>query len=770
MIVKTKRNSEQRKIEPWLKASQPVDFVNQAKQHHLRTYKIGPFVTIQPRTTDFLEGLSSGVTNSQTHRQPGDFREEQSQQISVLDAETEVIGGETAQTEIQVPLEGQAIALDQDKYLYDFYACSNHLSEYEECALHSKLKISVKGRLKKNIFFWKSIHTSKTILETISQGYKIPFIETPAQAIFQNNKTALLHAEFVEESINDLIESGAVKECCSKPHVVSPLSVSINAKGKKRLILDLRYINSHLYKDPIRFDDWRAFENYLVSDSFCFKFDLKSGYHHVDIFHEHQTFLGFSWAKDGNYRYFVFTVLPFGLSTAPYIFTKVLRLLVSFWHSRGIKITLYLDDGIGIESSYEEAKENSFFVRKTLSEAGLVFNSEKSQWSPVKALTWLGITVDLYKNLLFIPNERIISILSLAENLLRCPYTSARTLAKFAGKIMSTHYVVGNIVRLKTRFLYNMIDGRSSWDAKLNLFNFPRARDEIIFWHINLQSLNKKILKSIEQPQKFIFTDASSTGLGAILSGSLECHKNFSRQEREKSSTWREMRAISYALNSFIKLITNRSVLCHTDNYAASRIVAVGSSNLELQDLALSIFQICSCNGIDLKVIWIPRETNIAADKLSKYVDVDDWQLSPNFFAFLSKKWGPFTIDRFADNENAKLKRFNSKYACPNTEACNAFSQNWENENNLFVPPISEIPRVIKRLKVGHVRGVLVFPYWKSSSFWPLLVTQDGVFEDFVSDHLFIENGCDCLREGTCPFSFLTPNNFRGSFVALKIH
>ena len=150
--------------------------------------------------------------------------------------------------------------------------------------------------------------------------------------------------------------------------------------------------------------------------------------------------------------------------------------------------------------------------------------------------------------------------------------------------------------------------------------------------------------------------------------------------------------------------------------------------------------------------------------------DVDDWQLSPNFFAFLSKKWGPFTIDRFADNENAKLKRFNSKYACPNTEACNAFSQNWENENNLFVPPISEIPRVIKRLKVGYVRGVLVLPYWKSSSFWPLLVTQEGVFEDFVSDHLFIENGCDCLREGTCPFSFLTPNNFRGSFVALKIH
>ena len=98
------------------------------------------------------------------------------------------------------------------------------------------------------------------------------------------------------------------------------------------------------------------------------------------------------------------------------------------------------------------------------------------------------------------------------------------------------------------------------------------------------------MLKTIEQPLKLILTDASSTGLGAILSGSLECHKTRSGQEREKSSTWREMRAIIYKLTSFVKHITNRSVLCHTDNYAASRIVAVGSNDLESQDLALSIF------------------------------------------------------------------------------------------------------------------------------------------------------------------------------------
>ena len=74
------------------------------------------------------------------------------------------------------------------------------------------------------------------------------------------------------------------------------------------------------------------------------------------------------------------------------------------------------------------------------------------------------------------------------------------------------------------------------------------------------------------------------------------------------------MSANSYALASFVDHTTHRSALCHTEKYAASRIVTVGSNNLELQDLALSIFELCSCKDIDLKVIWIPREINIAAD------------------------------------------------------------------------------------------------------------------------------------------------------------
>jgi len=59
-----------------------------------------------------------------------------------------------------------------------------------------------------------------------------------------------------------------------------------------------------------------------------FSFDLKSGYHHIAIAQEHQTFLGFSWRALDSIKeiFYVFTVFPFSLSSAPYVFTKVLKL------------------------------------------------------------------------------------------------------------------------------------------------------------------------------------------------------------------------------------------------------------------------------------------------------------------------------------------------------------------------------------------------------------------------------------------------------------
>lgn len=117
--------------------------------------------------------------------------------------------------------------------------------EYQE----DEPNVKVKGRLKLNIGFWEHIGASRFIRGTILEGYKIPFIYTPAPAQLSNNRSAIQNSDFVDQAISDLLASGSVVECMCAPTVVNPLSVSIQSNGKKRLILDLRYPNYYV-KSP----------------------------------------------------------------------------------------------------------------------------------------------------------------------------------------------------------------------------------------------------------------------------------------------------------------------------------------------------------------------------------------------------------------------------------------------------------------------------------------------------------------------------------------
>ena len=134
---------------------------------------------------------------------------------------------------------------------------------------------SVKGRLKAHFSFWAdALGANDFILRVIDKGYAIPFITFPQNAFFDNNHSALTHADFVLKAIRELILSGSVVQVSSPPHVVNPLSVSIQSCGKKRLILDLRHVNKHIWKEKFKFEDIRNACVYLPSDHFMCKFDL----------------------------------------------------------------------------------------------------------------------------------------------------------------------------------------------------------------------------------------------------------------------------------------------------------------------------------------------------------------------------------------------------------------------------------------------------------------------------------------------------------------
>ena len=82
----------------------------------------------------------------------------------------------------------------------------------------------------------------------------------------------------------------------------------------------------------------------------------------------------------GEICYFVFTVLPFGLTSELFIFAKVTRCLVKHWRINAIRIACFLDDGLGVASSYKMILFHLNFVKKSLQNADLskLLNTEMS--------------------------------------------------------------------------------------------------------------------------------------------------------------------------------------------------------------------------------------------------------------------------------------------------------------------------------------------------------------------------------------------------------
>ena len=76
---------------------------------------------------------------------------------------------------------------------------------------------------------------------------------------------------------------------------------------------------------------------------------------------------------------FQFTSLPFGLATAPQVFTMIVKEVKLMALSRGIRLHQYLDDWLIRAQSQEEAQVNTQTVVDLTQSLGWIINQEKSE-------------------------------------------------------------------------------------------------------------------------------------------------------------------------------------------------------------------------------------------------------------------------------------------------------------------------------------------------------------------------------------------------------
>ena len=123
----------------------------------------------------------------------------------------------------------------------------------------------------------------------------------------------------------------------------------------------------------------------LIPGEWVSSIDLTDAYLHIPIHPNSRKYLRFCRRS----QVFQFTSLPFGLTTAPQVFTMIVKEVKLMALSRGIRLQ-YLDNWLIRAQSQEEAQVNTQTVVDLTQSLGRIINQEKSKLKPTKVFSFVG--------------------------------------------------------------------------------------------------------------------------------------------------------------------------------------------------------------------------------------------------------------------------------------------------------------------------------------------------------------------------------------------
>ena len=98
-------------------------------------------------------------------------------------------------------------------------------------------------------------------------------------------------------------------------------------------------------------------------------------------------------------------MLPFGLNCAPWVFTKLMKPVVTYLRGLGFTTVVYLDDWLLIGKNYSECKENVEVTVTLPNNLGFLINQKKSVFIPTTKCKYLGLEIDSERMELSLPQE-----------------------------------------------------------------------------------------------------------------------------------------------------------------------------------------------------------------------------------------------------------------------------------------------------------------------------------------------------------------------------
>lgn len=528
-------------------------------------------------------------------------------------------------------------------------------------------------------------------------------------------------------AISKLLDLGAISFCQpSRDQFISRIFLTSKPNGDKRFILNLKPLNKFVTQSHFKMEDYRTSCRLIPKNGYMATIDMKESYLLVPVNPNQRKFLRFHF-EDFNSQLitYEFKAMPYGLSAAPRAFTKIMREVITSLRRRGFKSVIYLDDIQCIGVDYEECATNVKETVNLLECLGFVINYDKSKLEPKQSCKFLGFIFNSTTMTLALPLEKKNHIAMLVKKFSTLPLCTIRDFAKLIGTLTAACPAV------RYGWLYTKRLEREKYLALEKYFHYeseftPSAYilDDLNWWAKNIFSTYNNL--QVKDFDKEIFTDASRTGWGAYCKDG-RTGGEWNESELGFHINYLELLAVFFGLKCFASNMRDSCILLRVDNTTAlSYINRMGGTRFShLNDLCRLIWQWCEERRLWLVASYINTKDNIEADEESRTVNIDtEWELSDKAYETIVATLGTPQIDLFASRNNAKCKIYVSWRQDPGAWKVDAFTFSWNPWYFYAFPPFSVILKCLQKIINDQAEGIVVFPYWPSQPWFPLLSTM----------------------------------------------
>jgi hypothetical protein len=396
--------------------------------------------------------------------------------------------------------------------------------------------------------------------------------------------------------------------------------------------------------------------------------------------------------EQGKEKFYCFTVIVYGYAPAVAVVTRMVRPIVSFAHKLGIRISIFVDDGLVAGESKLEAEDNTELVLDLFQQAGWNIQWKKTSTEAQQRVRYLGVEVDTESMEFRLPEDKLKDIEATLNREvgrgLRKEGSEKKEAAELLGKLAACKVTHGEVLHIMTRAAQHqlgMATQQENWEGKL-LWNkdavreFQKVRENLRYYNGRnvrqeettnkkytvqdtkqareqaRRSLNKRIGQELGENHSLIFTarkqceqvtDWESNGCGRMEEGLDELQAVWTVLQRDKDK---------------LQKLGGSRVFWETNSSNGYKLCRKGARQHEVQKWAELVRRVEKEQRITLVFVWAGPEGDKNPVNRGVGQSTDEWSEQEESLQPILDRFGiQLTVGGFATAYNTKCKKCFSK-------------------------------------------------------------------------------------------------------------